>query len=128
MYSVPELSSYSLLKTRSAAEAHLANTLIHNSSPGTGAGFGADDGASLLLAFRGLQAESATQGQAHHTIADELATLVADPFEHWAESYKVFISCPLTHTLLLTYISESHSPKQSHRPRLLAQSLRRCPT
>ncbi len=58
----------------------------HRSS---GTGFNADDGASLLLAFRGLQAESAAQGQAHHTIANELATLVADPFEEWAEGYKV---------------------------------------
>lgn len=54
-----------------------------------GAGFGADDGASLLMAFRGLQAESTAQGQAHNTIAKELSTLVADPFDDWARSYKV---------------------------------------
>jgi hypothetical protein len=55
----------------------------------TGAGFGSDDGASLLMAFRGLQAESATQGQAHKAIAGELDSLVADPFELWAVQYKV---------------------------------------
>ena len=54
-----------------------------------GMGFEADDGASLLMAFRGLQVESATQGQAHNNIAKELTTLVADPFEDWASGYKV---------------------------------------
>jgi hypothetical protein len=54
-----------------------------------GTGFGADDGASLLMAFRGLQAESTAQGQAHNSIAKELSTLVADPFDDWARSYKV---------------------------------------
>jgi hypothetical protein len=53
-------------------------------------GFEADDGASLLMAFRGLQVESATQGQAHSNIAKELTTLVADPFQDWASGYKVF--------------------------------------
>lgn len=57
------------------------------SSPGTG--FGADDGASLLMAFRGLQAESIAQGEAHKTVAKELHTLVADPFEGWAHGYRV---------------------------------------
>jgi hypothetical protein len=102
------------LKARSAAEAHIANSLVNNTtgrkgtqfpwqllirfphrSPGTG--FNADDGASLFLAFRGLQAESVAQGQAHHTVADELATLVADPFEDWAEGYKVTYSTPSPH-------------------------------
>jgi hypothetical protein len=41
------------------------------------------------MAFRGLQAESATQGQAHKAIAGELDSLVADPFELWAVQYKV---------------------------------------
>ena len=54
-------------------------------------GFNADDGASLLMAFRGLQAESINQGQAHNSIAKELTTLVADPFDHWAQAYKVNI-------------------------------------
>lgn len=54
-----------------------------------GSGFDADDGASLFMAFRGLQRESAAQGQAHHNVAKELTTLVADPFEDWALRYKV---------------------------------------
>jgi len=43
------------------------------------------------MAFSGLQAESATQGQAHKTIAHELRTLVAEPFDEWAQDYKVCI-------------------------------------
>lgn len=62
-------------------------------------GFSADDGASLLMAFRGLQAESVSQGQVHNSIAKELTTLVADPFDHWAQGYKVCfypssLTCP----------------------------------
>lgn len=57
-----------------------------------GSGFGADDGASLLMAFRGLQGESAAQGEAHKVMAQELETLVADPFEKWAEQHKARIS------------------------------------
>lgn len=56
-----------------------------------------DDGASLLMAFRGLQAESTAQGQAHKAIATELETLVADPFDQWAQTYKV-----RTHNILPT--------------------------
>lgn len=40
------------------------------------------------MAFRGLQAESANQGQAHATVAKELIQLVAEPFEQWADQYK----------------------------------------
>ncbi|KAK0497208.1 hypothetical protein EDD18DRAFT_1161108 [Armillaria luteobubalina] len=53
-----------------------------------GVGFGADDGASLLMTFRGLQDESAAQGQAHKSIAKELETLVVDPFDEWAQGFK----------------------------------------
>jgi len=60
-------------------------SLIHSS----GSGFGADDGASLLMTFRGLQAEAVSQGQAHLNIAKELESLVADPFDQWAQGYKV---------------------------------------
>ncbi|KAG6879243.1 hypothetical protein C0992_004236 [Termitomyces sp. T32_za158] len=56
-----------------------------------GTGFDADDGASLFTAFRGLQAESVIQGQAHRNIAKELDTLVADPFEQWAGGYAVSV-------------------------------------
>jgi hypothetical protein len=54
-----------------------------------GPGFSADDGATLLMAFRGLQAETAEQGGAHKAIARELQQLVADPFEKWAKVYHV---------------------------------------
>ncbi|KAF5361761.1 hypothetical protein D9756_002513 [Leucocoprinus leucothites] len=79
------------IRARSAAEAHLANSLINTTTSRKGTGFNADDGASLLLAFRGLQAEAGAQGQAHRTVANELATLVADPFEEWAEGFKTRI-------------------------------------
>jgi len=59
-------------------------------TPGTG--FSVDDGASLLLAFHGLQAESVAQGQVHRSIAKELTTLVADPFEEWSEDYKARVT------------------------------------
>ena len=57
----------------------------------TGTGFEADDGASLLMAFRGLQAETAEHGQLHEAVSDELRTLVAEPFQGWTDKYKV---CP----------------------------------
>lgn len=41
------------------------------------------------MAFRGLQAESAAQGVLHQSVAKDLQTLVADPFELWARGYKV---------------------------------------
>ena len=41
------------------------------------------------MTFRGLQEESKAQGQAHSSIAKELTTLVADPFDGWARGYKV---------------------------------------
>lgn len=52
-------------------------------------GFDLDDGASLLMAFRGLQGEAAAQGKAHKAISAELQNLVADPFSEWARGYKV---------------------------------------
>ncbi|KAJ7890684.1 hypothetical protein B0H14DRAFT_3081767 [Mycena olivaceomarginata] len=70
------------VRARAVAERQLADALSNPALTGAaGAGFGSDDGASLLMAFRGLQAESATQGQAHKAIAGELDSLVADPFE-----------------------------------------------
>ncbi|KAJ7077876.1 hypothetical protein B0H15DRAFT_557408 [Mycena belliarum] len=77
------------VRARAQAERQLADALSNPMLTGAaGKGFGTDDGASLLMAFRGLQAESATQGQAHKTIAHELDTLVADPFDQWAQTYK----------------------------------------
>ena len=55
----------------------------------SGTAFSADDGATLLMAFRGLQAETAQQGGVHQAIARELHQLVADPFEKWAKDYHV---------------------------------------
>ncbi|KAG6890096.1 hypothetical protein C0995_012045 [Termitomyces sp. Mi166 len=76
------------IRARAVAEGHLAAVLTNPALTGpAGTGFGADDGASLLTAFRGLQAESVVQGQAHRNIAKELDTLVADPFEQWAMGY-----------------------------------------
>jgi hypothetical protein len=39
------------------------------------------------VAFRGLQAESVKEGEVHLNIANELETLVADPFESWADGH-----------------------------------------
>jgi hypothetical protein len=51
-----------------------------------------DDGASLLVAFRGLKAESIKQGEVHLSIANELEKLVADPFEAWADKHAVRVT------------------------------------
>ncbi|KAJ7583161.1 hypothetical protein C8J56DRAFT_791259 [Mycena floridula] len=75
------------IRSRAFAEQTLANSLdtrAHNESTG----FGADDGASLLMAFRGLQGESVMQAQAHRNIANELTQLVVEPFEEWAGGYR----------------------------------------
>ncbi|KAH7335300.1 hypothetical protein B0J17DRAFT_669538 [Rhizoctonia solani] len=76
------------IRSRVAAERNLAASLINPPLTGTrGTGFDADDGAALLRAFQGLQAESAAQGNAHKNLAQELDTMVADPFEHWAAGH-----------------------------------------
>ncbi|KAF8636388.1 hypothetical protein AX17_003570 [Amanita inopinata Kibby_2008] len=77
------------IRARIAAEVQLAASLSRLASAGAeGRGFSADDGASLLMAFRGLQAESITQGKVHDNVAKELNTLVLDPFSEWAEGYR----------------------------------------
>ncbi|KAL1747937.1 hypothetical protein HDZ31DRAFT_80085 [Schizophyllum fasciatum] len=77
------------IRARAHAENSLAASLTNPALTGPkGAGFGADDGASLLMAFRGLQEESAAQGRVHKAIATELETLVADPFADWAHGYR----------------------------------------
>ncbi|HEV7737605.1 MAG TPA: hypothetical protein VGO47_09590, partial [Chlamydiales bacterium] len=48
-----------------------------------------DDGATLLMTFRALQSESQNQGEAHKTVAKDLASLVADPFGQWASGHAV---------------------------------------
>ncbi|KIJ65674.1 hypothetical protein HYDPIDRAFT_175034 [Hydnomerulius pinastri MD-312] len=77
------------IRARAHAENQLATTLLSPATIGSqGTGFNRDDGASLLMAFRGLQAESAAQGQIHRDIAKDLQTLVAEPFNKWAQGYK----------------------------------------
>ncbi|KAF9266919.1 hypothetical protein L218DRAFT_1074764 [Marasmius fiardii PR-910] len=76
------------VRARAAAENQLAAALSNLPGGRPGVGFQADDGASLLMAFQGLQAESASQGRIHKAVAKELETLVADPFEEWADGYK----------------------------------------
>ena len=53
----------------------------------TGIGFSADDGASLLNTFRGLQRESIAQGEAHGALAKDLHDLVVEPFHDWADKH-----------------------------------------
>jgi len=134
------LTADAFLQARSAAEAQLASTLTSNTTssrkgalhatplqsvgphwtPGTG--FNADDGASLLLAFRGLQAESVAQGQAHRSIARELTTLVADPFEEWSEDYKVPVTRHRYHRHS-NVLQDPCSPEQEPYDRYMVQSL-----
>jgi len=66
-------------------------TKLHPTHYDSGAGFEVDDGASLLMAFRGLQAETAEHGQLHEAVSNELHTLVAEPFQAWTKEYEV---CP----------------------------------
>ena len=54
-----------------------------------GSVFEEDDGASLLMAFKGMRDESAAQGALHESIAKELQTSVVEPFEKWAAGHKV---------------------------------------
>ena len=56
-----------------------------------------DDGATLLMAFRGLEAESRSQGEAHRAVAKELRDLVATPFAEWAEGHRVRV-CTAIHS------------------------------
>ncbi|PFH51886.1 hypothetical protein AMATHDRAFT_58092 [Amanita thiersii Skay4041] len=79
----------SFIRARGIAEAQLAATLTSSLNTGPpNKGFGADDGASLLMAFRGLQTESVAQGKVHDVAAKELTSLVVDPFSQWAQGYK----------------------------------------
>ncbi|KZP01697.1 hypothetical protein CALVIDRAFT_594393 [Calocera viscosa TUFC12733] len=76
------------IKARITAERNIASTLANPALTGPrAAGFGADDGASLLMAFRGLQRESVIQGEVHGAVARDLETIVLDPFEEWAHGH-----------------------------------------
>ncbi|KZS94423.1 hypothetical protein SISNIDRAFT_42434 [Sistotremastrum niveocremeum HHB9708] len=77
------------MRARIVAERNIAGTLTNPGLTGPpGRGFGADDGASLLVAFRGLQQESIKQGEAHRAIANDLGNLVLEPFSTWSEAHK----------------------------------------
>jgi len=65
------------------------------------------------MTFRGLQEESKAQGQAHSSIAKELTTLVADPFDGWARGYKVRSDAPSMSLCLTPHTGEIEA-KQSH--------------
>ncbi|KAF8311350.1 hypothetical protein DL93DRAFT_2149666 [Clavulina sp. PMI_390] len=81
------------IRARARCEREMAQSLINPRPTGSKEhGMDRDDGASLLAAFRGLQAESAKQGEAHLAIANELENLVADPFEAWAKQHATRIS------------------------------------
>lgn len=41
------------------------------------------------MAFKGMREETAAQGALHELVAKELQTLVAEPFEKWAQGHKV---------------------------------------
>ncbi|TFY73579.1 hypothetical protein EWM64_g10433 [Hericium alpestre] len=77
------------IKARAVAEASLAAALATPLPAGPeGSAFKEDDGATLLMAFRGLQAETVKQGEAHDSISKELISLVVEPFSKWAKGYK----------------------------------------
>lgn len=77
------------IRARASTEGQLAASLVQAGTPSASTkGFGADDGASLLMTFRGLQEESVSQGKAHQAVASELNTLVAAPFDDWSRNYK----------------------------------------
>ncbi|KAF9218988.1 hypothetical protein BS17DRAFT_790309 [Gyrodon lividus] len=81
------------IRARVNAENQLATALLSPATIGSeGIGFNRDDGASLLMTFRGLQAESVAQGHIHRDIAKDLQTLVAEPFNIWAQAYKERLS------------------------------------
>ena len=51
--------------------------------------FEREDGASLLMTFKGMREETAAQGALHDSIAKELQGNVVEPFEKWATGHKV---------------------------------------
>ncbi|KAH8093805.1 hypothetical protein BXZ70DRAFT_949249 [Cristinia sonorae] len=73
------------IRTRAAAEAAVAAALT---APTPGSAFDTQDGLSLHIAFKGIKEESMAQGSIHQTIATDLQTKIADPFEGWANGYK----------------------------------------
>ncbi|TFK94176.1 hypothetical protein K466DRAFT_6229 [Polyporus arcularius HHB13444] len=74
------------IRTRAEAELTIGATLKQD--PPANSAFEVDDGASLLMAFKGMREETAAQGALHESVAKELATGVAEPFEKWAQGHK----------------------------------------
>ena len=85
-----------------------------------GAGFDADDGAALYMTFRALQSESVKQGEAHKTIAHELATLVADPFGEWAAGHAVCLGFTRYYAVLKSFLHSRYALKRVGRFLLMA--------
>ncbi|KAG8834562.1 hypothetical protein FRC17_008396 [Serendipita sp. 399] len=80
-------------QARIRAEYDIATSLNTPTAAGPrGTGFSADDGASLLMAFWGLQQETRAQGNGHKAIADDLNTLALQPFATWAKGHEERIS------------------------------------
>ncbi|KAL4243387.1 hypothetical protein ABKN59_011332 [Abortiporus biennis] len=73
------------IRARAAAEAAIGTALA---TPVPGHAFDVEDGASLQVAFKGLKDETLGQAKAHDTIAKDLRTKIADPFEEWAHGYR----------------------------------------
>ena len=44
------------------------------------------------MAFKGMREETAAQGALHESVAKELSTGVAEPFEKWAATHKVRVT------------------------------------
>lgn len=82
------------LATAIAGPAFIGKLFVRLSPPSclclsSGSESALEDGGSLHVTFDGLIAEAREQGKAHDAVAKELLTRVADPFEIWANGYKV---------------------------------------
>nr|VWO94596.1 Ribonuclease 3 (EC (Ribonuclease III) (RNase III) [Ganoderma boninense] len=74
------------IRQRAAAELTIGATL--KADPPPDSVFERDDGASLLMTFKGMRDESAVQGTLHESVAKELQGVVVEPFEKWATGHK----------------------------------------
>ncbi|KAI1796635.1 hypothetical protein LXA43DRAFT_1071262 [Ganoderma leucocontextum] len=74
------------IRQRAAAELTIGATL--KADPPADSVFELDDGASLLMTFKGMREETAAQGALHESVAKELQGVVVEPFEKWASGHK----------------------------------------
>lgn len=72
------------VNARIGHERGYANELGGAIAPLDSQGFGVDDGASLLAAFRQLRTSQAELAEAHAQVARQLERNVANPFESWS--------------------------------------------